>query len=56
VAPHVAARPARLNDDVTDGSAVHTGADSRAELTFADLNITAWALTAFFLSIKMVGT
>jgi len=25
LAPHVAARPARLNDDVTDGSAVHTG-------------------------------
>src|SRR4030095_16405517 len=40
LAPHVAARPARLNDDVADGSAVHTSADSRAELTFADLTIT----------------
>ncbi|PYK84427.1 MAG: hypothetical protein DME40_19455, partial [Verrucomicrobia bacterium] len=40
LAPHVAARPAHLNDNVTDGSAVHTGADSRAELSFADLTIT----------------
>lgn len=40
LAPHVAARPAHLNDNVTDGSAVHTGADSRAEITFADLTIT----------------
>src|SRR4029453_9362120 len=40
VAPHAAARPAHLNDNVTDGSAVRTGADSRAELTFADLTIT----------------
>src|SRR5260370_26572118 len=38
--PHVAARPARLNENVTDGSAVHTRADSRAEPTFADLTIT----------------
>jgi hypothetical protein len=40
LAPHAAARSAHLNDSVTDGSAVHTGVDSRAELTFADLTIT----------------
>src|SRR5438552_14675156 len=48
LAPHVAARPARLNDDVTDRSAVHTGADSRAELTFADLTITRVAANSIF--------
>jgi mannose-6-phosphate isomerase-like protein (cupin superfamily) len=48
LAPHIAARPARLNDDVTDGSAVHTGADSRAELTFADLTITRVGANSIF--------
>jgi mannose-6-phosphate isomerase-like protein (cupin superfamily) len=48
LAPHVAARPARLNDDVTDGSAVHTGSDSRAELTFADLTITRVGANSIF--------
>ncbi len=48
LAPHVAARPARLNDDVADGSAVHTGADSRAELTFADLTITRVGANSIF--------
>jgi mannose-6-phosphate isomerase-like protein (cupin superfamily) len=48
LAPHVAARPARLNDDVTDGSAVHTSADSRAELTFADLTITRVGANSIF--------
>jgi ferric-dicitrate binding protein FerR (iron transport regulator) len=48
LAPHVAARLARLNDDVTDGSAVHTGADSRAELTFADLTITRVGANSIF--------
>jgi mannose-6-phosphate isomerase-like protein (cupin superfamily) len=48
LAPHVAARPARLNDDVTDGSAVHTGTDSRAELTFADLTITRVGANSIF--------
>ena len=47
-APHVAARPARLNDDVADGSAVHTGADSRAELTFADLTTTRVGANSIF--------
>jgi mannose-6-phosphate isomerase-like protein (cupin superfamily) len=48
LAPHLAARPARLNDNVTDGSAVHTGADSRAELTFADLTITRIGANGIF--------
>jgi mannose-6-phosphate isomerase-like protein (cupin superfamily) len=48
LAPHVAARPAHLNDNVTDGSAVHTGADSRAEFTFADLTITRVGTNSIF--------
>jgi hypothetical protein len=48
LAPHVAARAAHLNDHVTDGSAVHTGADSRAELTFADLTITRVGANSIF--------
>ncbi len=48
LAPHVAARPAHLNDNVTDGSAVHTGADSRAELSFADLTITRVGANSIF--------
>jgi FecR protein len=48
LAPHVAARPAHLNDHVTDGSVVHTGADSRAELTFADLTITRVGANSIF--------
>jgi hypothetical protein len=35
-----AAHPANLNDSVTDGSAILTGAASRVELTFADFTIT----------------
>jgi mannose-6-phosphate isomerase-like protein (cupin superfamily) len=37
-----------LNEVVTDGSAVHTGADSRAELTFADLTITRVGANSIF--------
>ncbi len=48
LAPHVATRPARLNEVVTDGSAVHTGGDSRAELTFADLTITRVGANSIF--------
>jgi mannose-6-phosphate isomerase-like protein (cupin superfamily) len=48
LAPRVAARPARLNDDVADGSSVHTGADSRAEFTFADLTITRVGANSIF--------
>ena len=35
-----AARPAALNDDVRQGTAVHTGIQSRSELTFKDQTIT----------------
>ena len=42
------ARPAHLNDNVTEGSAVHTGADSRTELTFADLTITRIGSEQYF--------
>src|SRR5437868_12807987 len=48
LAPRAAARPAHLNDNVTDGSAVHTGADSRAELTFPDLTITRVGANSIF--------
>jgi mannose-6-phosphate isomerase-like protein (cupin superfamily) len=48
LAPHFAARPVHLNDDVTDGSAVHTGAESRVELTFADLTITRVGANSIF--------
>src|SRR5437016_12253319 len=34
------ARPAALNDKVSNGTALRTGDDSRSELTFADLTIT----------------
>src|SRR5437867_7824447 len=36
LAPHVAPRPASINDNVRAGTAVRTGSDSRAELTFTD--------------------
>jgi len=48
LAPQVAARRAHLNEVVTDGSAVLTGADSRAELTFADLTITRAGANSIF--------
>jgi mannose-6-phosphate isomerase-like protein (cupin superfamily) len=48
LAPHVAPRPARLNDNVADGSAVHSGADSRAEFTFADRTITRVGANSIF--------
>ena len=35
-----AARPAALNDDVRQGTAVRTGIQSRSELTFKDQTIT----------------
>ena len=48
LAPHAAARPAHLNDNVIEGSAVRTGVDSRAELTFADLTITRIGANSIF--------
>src|SRR6478736_3157111 len=44
---HAAPHAAALNDKVTLGSAVRTGAESRAELTFSDLTITGSARTRF---------
>ena len=48
LAPHAAARPAHLNDNITEGSAVRTGVNSRAELTFADLTITRVGASSVF--------
>jgi mannose-6-phosphate isomerase-like protein (cupin superfamily) len=48
LAPHAAARPAHLNESVTEGSTVRTGVDSRAELTFADLTITRIGANSIF--------
>ena len=46
--PHAAARPAHLNESVPESSAVRTGVDSRAELTFADLTITRVGANSIF--------
>ena len=43
-----APRPASWNDNVTDGTAIRTGADSRAELTFPDLTITRVGANSIF--------
>ena len=43
-----ASRPALLNDNVIDGTAIRTGADSRAELTFPDLTITRVGANSIF--------
>jgi len=37
---NAAARAAAVNDSVKQGTAVRTGTESRAELTFSDLTIT----------------
>ena len=36
LAPHAAPRPASINDNVRQGTAMRTGSDSRAELAFTD--------------------
>src|SRR6266446_7922925 len=45
---HAAPHPAALNDKVALGSAVRTGAESRAELTFKDLTITRLGANTIF--------
>src|SRR5712692_386002 len=40
LASKAAPRPAVVNDNIGEGTAVRTGVQSRAELTFADLTIT----------------
>jgi len=44
-----AAKPAALNDNVRDGTAVRTGSESRTELTFTDQTL---ARTRFSVSMK----
>jgi FecR protein len=41
-------RPAVVNDNVHEGTAVRTGGDSRAELTFADLTLTRLGANTLF--------
>ena len=48
LAPGTTDRPAHLNENITDGSAVHTGVASRAELTFPDLTITRIGANSIF--------
>src|SRR6188768_3408266 len=43
-----AARPAAVNDEVKQGTAVRTGTDSRTELTFTDLTITRLGANTVF--------
>jgi len=42
------ARPAAINDKVDEGTGLRTGADSRSELTFADLTITRLGANTIF--------
>jgi hypothetical protein len=44
----MAARPAAVNDPINEGSAVRTGNESRAELTFADQTITRLGANTVF--------
>ena len=43
-----AARPATLNETVSQGTGVRTGSDSRAELTFGDLSLTRLGANTVF--------
>ena len=45
---HAAPHPAAVNDKITVGSAVRTGVESRAELTFKDLTITRLGANTIF--------
>ena len=48
LASHAAPRPATLNDNIHAGTAVRTGSDSRAELTFTDQTITRLGANSVF--------
>ena len=48
LAGQAAARPAVVNDSVNEGTAVRTGAESRAELTFADQTISRLGANTVF--------
>src|SRR5205823_5460758 len=48
LAAKAAARPAAVNDTIHEGTAVRTGTDSRAELTFSDLTLTRLGANTVF--------
>ena len=48
LAPQAAGRPATVNDTVREGTAVRTGSESRAELTFTDLTLTRLGANTVF--------
>jgi hypothetical protein len=48
LAAQTAARPATVNDTVREGTAVRTGTDSRAELTFVDQTLTRLGANTVF--------
>src|SRR5437016_14499620 len=48
LAAKAAARPAAENDTIHEGTAVRTGTDSRAELTFTDLTLTRLGANTVF--------
>jgi mannose-6-phosphate isomerase-like protein (cupin superfamily) len=48
LASHAAPRPASVNDNVRPGTAVRTGSDSRAELTFTDRTLTRLGANTVF--------
>jgi hypothetical protein len=48
LAAHAAPRPASVNDNVREGTAVRTGGDSRAELTFSDQTLARLGANTVF--------
>jgi FecR-like protein len=48
LAAHAAPRPASVNDNVREGTAVRTGSDSRAELTFPDQTLARLGANTVF--------
>lgn len=48
LASHAAPRPAMLNDNVSEGTAVRTGNDSRVELTFSDQTLARLGANTIF--------
>ncbi len=48
LAAQAASRPAVVNETVRQGTAVHTGGESRAELTFTDLSVTRLGANTVF--------
>src|SRR5438105_1848632 len=48
LASKAASRPASINDNVREGTAVRTGSESRAELTFTDQTLTRLGANTVF--------